>query len=125
MIDTRSRRASEPLNSSNTPWTFIMDLQIDKSFYLYRNLNFNIYLRVTNLFNTKNVVNVFTRSGSASDDGWINSLRAEYTKSNYGPTFEELYNKINIGNGQAYWDLTGNQLFGHPRQILFGVRVAY
>jgi len=37
----------------------------------------------------------------------------------------DLYKALNIRNGQAYLDLLGMELYGHPRQILLGVTLAY
>ncbi|MCB0276252.1 MAG: TonB-dependent receptor [Calditrichaeota bacterium] len=127
MSDTRSRQALEALGASTTPWNFITDLRLDKSFDLTSRLNAQIYMRVTNLFNAKNVLNVYQATGSATDDGFINDrTRSETTISaNGGQQYIDLYNALNTVNGQSYWDNLGLQLYGHPRQIFFGLKLSY
>jgi hypothetical protein len=39
--------------------------------------------------------------------------------------YKEMYRAINLENGAAYWDVLGLQLYGHPRQIWFGIKFAY
>ena len=68
MFDTRVRRVLEPINNSTTPWNFTVDLNLDKSFALAGKMEATVYMRVTNLFNTRNVLNVYDRSGNADDD---------------------------------------------------------
>jgi hypothetical protein len=126
MIDTRSRQALEPLNSSVTPWNFNVDLRVDKSFEVYDRLLATVYVRVTNLFNSKNVINVFPTTGSATDDGYIsNPTLYEANLGAYGPKYLELYKAINLADGQSYLDQVGRELFGTPRQIWLGLKLSY
>jgi hypothetical protein len=126
MVDTRSRLAEEPMNASTTPWTFTVDLQIDKLIPLFSDLSAQFYMRITNLFNMKNVINVYQATGSATDDGFISDeYKSSSVVSYYGQQYVDFYRKINLENGQAYWDLAGKQLYDHPRQILFGMRIVY
>jgi hypothetical protein len=67
------------LNGSRLPWSYRLDLQLDRTF----NLEFgkedgkkkatflNVYLRVTNLFNQFNVLNVYRATGNWDDDGYL------------------------------------------------------
>ena len=127
MNDTRSRTAKEPINSSTTPWTTNIDLRLDKTFKVLDNLNAQVYVRVTNLLNTKNVINVFQATGSAEDDGFISDpVRTEAFYNAYGgQDYVDMYKAINLDNGQAYWGATGMQLYGTPRQIMVGMKLIY
>jgi hypothetical protein len=126
MIDTRSRQALEPINSSVTPWNFNVDFRLDKTFEVYDQLMATVYVRVTNLFNTKNVINVFPTTGTATDDGYVSNSSLHETNLNaYGPEYLELYNAMNIANGQAYLDQIGNELYGTPREIWLGLKLSY
>ncbi len=117
-----SRVPTEALNSSSTPWTFQLDMKIDKSVSLGP-LNANIYVWVINVLNTQNVVGVFPVSGDAYDDGWLSSPQGSQTVSGiaaqYGQEFADMYKQLystlnyNAGN------------FGPPRQIRLGVRLNY
>lgn len=56
----------EPLdkNSGRLPWTYNLDLYLEKNFY-YGGLNCGISVTVTNLLNRENVVVVFSETGEA------------------------------------------------------------
>ncbi len=126
MTDTRSRQALEPINSSSTPWISNFDLRLDKSFRVMDKFDAVVYLRVTNLFNTKNVLNVYEGTGSAEDDGILS--REEYSEqwiTKYGEDYVKLYEAINVTNGDAYWNYLGKQLWGTPRQIMLGIKLSY
>ncbi len=117
-----SRVPTEPLNASTTPWTFQLDMKIDKSVSLGP-LDANIYLWVINVLNTQNVVGVFPVSGDAYDDGYLTSPQGAQTvagiESQYGKEYADmykyLYSTLNYDSGH----------FGPPRQIRLGVRLNY
>jgi outer membrane receptor protein involved in Fe transport len=117
-----SRVPTEPLNASTTPWTFQLDMKIDKS-VSFGPFDANIYLWVINVLNTQNVVDVFPVSGDAYDDGWLSSPQGSQTVSGiasqygqqYADMYEQLYSTINYDSGH----------FGPPRQIRLGVRLNY
>ena len=127
MYNHRSRQQIGAFNSSTTPWTYNVDLKIDKTFDLNERIHLTFYARVLNLFNRKNVLNVYELTGYANDDGMINNDKytGEFKTMNGEEKYTELYQAINIENGQSYWDILGRQLYSHPRQIMFGVRVSY
>jgi hypothetical protein len=133
MQDTRTRQALEPVNSSNTPWLHLFDLRVDKSFNITNDLMATVYMRVNNVFNTKTAINVYQVTGSAEDDGFLSGVideaRAESMINSYGgQDYIDMYTAINLVNGQAYWDFNpgpGLQLYNHPRQIFFGLKLTY
>ena len=127
--DPRTRRPLEPINSSTTPATFTLDLRLDKTIHI-GNLNTNWYVYVQNLLNRKNILNVYGRTGSANDDGYLTDpLLSQATIDSKGPQYEELYRAVNLAHRQHFWNTQGvsvagaDDLFGQPRQIRFGVRV--
>ena len=72
------------LNGSRKPANIRAGLRIDKDFTLGTKEGsnsfvkaLNVYFRVTNLFNTMNVINVYRYTGSATDDGFIDTYLAE------------------------------------------------
>lgn len=126
MLDTRSREAREPINASETPWVFNADLRLDKSFTITEDLAATVYMRVTNLLNTKNPINVYEATGSSSDDGHL--ANPDYSGGDvsvYGQDYVDMYKAINGKNGQSYLDFLGEELYSNPRQILFGIKVVY
>ena len=62
-------------NGSRVPWRTNLDLRVDKTFNLAaadkNPLSVNIYLRVANLLNQKNIVSVYSVTGSPTDDGYL------------------------------------------------------
>ncbi|KUO60824.1 hypothetical protein APF79_04920 [bacterium BRH_c32] len=122
--DARSRQPIEALNASITPSEFQVDLRIDKTIRLFDKLSLNIYVFVINLFDTKNVRNVFLRSGSPEDDAVISDpeLSAQLL-SLYGDRYIDLYKAINIDYQNGYGG--DGSLWGPPRQIRLGFRLEY
>jgi hypothetical protein len=127
MNDTRARTAIEPINASTTPWVTNVDFRIDKSFDIVDKVKATIYMRVTNLFNTKNVVNVYQETGSDTDDGYItNPDRYGSNAALYGgQEYVDLYKAVNTTNAESYLSQLGLDIWGQPRQIMFGIKLAY
>lgn len=133
MQDTRWRQALEPIGSSMTPWTFNADLRLDKRI----NLGFaglTVFMRITNLFDRRNVLNVYHASGSGDDDGFISSeLYSGDFVTNFGSDIDgndiddyvELYEAVNIVNDEAYRDAIGGRLISAPRQIFVGLTIDF
>ncbi|MBN1299770.1 MAG: TonB-dependent receptor [Melioribacteraceae bacterium] len=115
--DGRDRRPVEPLGASMTPSGFQVDLKVDKTFNIWDKLNANIYIRVLNLFDARDVLDVYKRSGDAGDDAYISdpSLGGVLVDT-YGSEYEELYKTLTFSR---------NGFYSNARQILFGVRLEY
>jgi len=128
--DARDRRPLEALNSSTTPWVFNVDLRLDKTFSITDRLSANIYIFVINIFDRKNVENVFLRTGSTDDDGYLsNPALGGQLVSTYGQQYAALYRAINIDYYEQYQTApflgTTPYFFGPPRQLRFGIRLEY
>lgn len=131
--DARDRQPIEALNASTTPWVFQVDLRVDKSFRLFNLVNMNVYLWVINLFDTKNIENVFLRTGTTTDDGYLsNPALGGKLIETLGPQYEALYKAINIDYYEQ-WQVattgapytTTPYFYSPPRQIRFGIRIEY
>ncbi|MCX7985135.1 MAG: TonB-dependent receptor [Bacteroidetes bacterium] len=121
--DARTRMPVEPINSSTTPWVYQLDLRVDKTFSLGI-ADINVYVYVQNLLNTKNVINVYYRTGNAYDDGWLSDpVASGKTVQTFGQTYVDLYRVINLENNQHQLRQNGFVNFGSPRQIRVGARV--
>lgn len=127
--DARFRQPLEALNASTTPAEFQVDLRIDKTFRLMDRLSLNVYVYVINLFDRKNVRNVFLRTGSPDDDGVIyNPELVQQLISTYGEQYINLHKAIDIDYQEGYGGVPGaatNLLYGPPRQIRLGIRLEY
>ncbi len=118
IYDVRNRNAIEPLNSSVTPSTFSLDLNIDKTVELPANLSADIFIQVINLLNTRNVEDVFSNTGSAATNGFLTNpnLSGMQDVAKYGPQYSQVYQDLN-------YEYSG--LYGVPRQIRLGIRLDY
>ena len=100
-------------------------MQIDKNFTLEfgkddakkKSANLNIYLLVTNLFNTLNITDVYRATGNAGDDGYLNAARFQTSISTQNN--EEAF--------RYYYALKANDPynFGIPRQIRLGIKLDF
>ena len=121
--DNRFRNPVEPTNSSKTPWSFNLDLTLDKIF-IFGSFNIRLYMTVLNLLNAKNLINVYETTGEDDDDGWLrNPLAEQYVEC--VPGYQPFYEAINLNNGWAYTWATGKNLWGPPRQIRFGLMLEF
>ncbi len=84
-------------NGSRMPWTYTLDLQIDRTWELTFGKNedkkkhayLNVYLRVTNLLNQFNVLNVYRATGVPDNDGYL--AAAEWQTSIASRLDEQAY----------------------------------
>ncbi len=132
-LDARFRRPLEPLNSSTTPSILQVDMRLDKTFNIADALDINIYLWVINLFDTQNIQNVFARTGSGVDDGYLGdpNLGGQQVAT-FGEDYARVYNALYLDYHQQWYDantsaaiLTQPIIYGPPRQIRFGIRLEY
>ena len=124
-----SRIPLEPLNTSTTPWTFQLDLRLDKT-VTFGSLDANFYVSVINVINTQNVVNVFPVSGDAYDDGFLTSptgsAKVEGIRRQFGDAKAQEY--MDLYRATTYASLSFLAIpdnFGPPRQIRLGLRLNY
>lgn len=107
--------------SGRTPSTTQVDLKIDKAFSVFQYLNLDFYIYVINIFDRKNVYNVFAQTGSAEDDGYLTTPFGSREADVLGEKFVQLYKLIELYNPNG-----GQQIFyGPPRQIGFGIKLTY
>lgn len=73
-------------NGSRLPWSYRLDLQLDRTFNLTfgkedkkKTTFLNVYIRCTNLFNHKNVLSVYRATGNWNDDGYLAAAASQST----------------------------------------------
>ena len=110
------------INGSSKPWAFRSNLRIDKNIPLEwgkdegegkKTAKLNIYLQVLNLFNTKNIINVYNYTGAANDDGYLTSTQAAATlaRANNAVAYTDMY--------MIRMNAPGN--YSLPRQVRVGL----
>ena len=104
------------------PASFRFDLRVDKDFNLTlggkegkkgHDVYFNVYLQILNLLNSKNILNVYSATGNANDDGYLSApeWQREIQEQLDPQAFIQMY--------QIYVDSGGN--YSTPRQIRLGL----
>lgn len=79
-------------NSGTLPWTYQLNLKLDKRFTVGSHLDFSAYIWLLNLTDTENVRTVVLASGRPDVDGWLNTPSGEQYLSEFGGQAEGFYN---------------------------------
>jgi len=114
------------LNGARLPWNFTLNLRVDKTFQLSkpeasRQLGLNIYLRVQNLLDQRNILGVYSASGSATSDGFLASANGQETidqLSNSGRNIESYL-------ASYQWRVLNPNFYSLPRRIYLGAEFRF
>ena len=98
-----------------TPSTSQIDLKIEKRFQFLDNFNVDFYIYIINLFDTKNIYDVFSTTGSVENDGQLIEVPI------YGDQIKDLHKLLNAYNPDDHQQT----FYGPPRQICFGIKLNY
>lgn len=100
-VVVRSQIKGSP-NGANLPPQYNLDFTADKNFVFERKLigdrikryGLRVFVTITNLFNTANVASVYRFTGSAYDDGYLNSAHGQQQIANAtsAQSLVDLYN---------------------------------
>lgn len=105
------------INGARRPWYLEVNLRADKTINITDKLRANVYLRVENLLNTKNVLGVYGYTGDPDDDGFLVSEFGETKVNNIlaqGKPIDAFYDQYN-------WRLAVPGFYSRPRRIYLGV----
>lgn len=121
LLAPNSSQLDGTLNGSRKPWQYRLDLQLDRNFDFEFGKDedkkkvayLNVYLRVTNLFNIINTLNVYRATGTPDDDGYL--AASQYQAS--------IQNQLDEQSFRDYYQLkvVNPYNFGIPRTIRLGV----
>ena len=111
-------------NGSRLPWSYRLDLQIDRNFELEfgkedkkKAAMLNVYLRVTNLLNQQNLLSVYRATGNWDDDGWLAAASSQISIQNQ--TDEQSYRDYYAMKIQNPFNISA------PRTIRLGVKLDF
>ncbi|MCK4857820.1 MAG: TonB-dependent receptor, partial [candidate division Zixibacteria bacterium] len=80
------------INSRYGPWTYRLDLKANRGFDI-GGLSFDIYLWVLNVFDTKNVIDVYEGTGQPDNTGFLATDEGQNVAADFEEGFyEEMYN---------------------------------
>ncbi len=117
------------INGARLPWNMTMNLRIDKDFILREGqpakdgqkaknpMVANIYFRVSNVFNRKNIIRVYSFTGSPVDDGYLASSRGQ--DSIESTDFSPLATASYLASYQ--WAMLNPDNYSLPRRMFLGV----
>ena len=108
------------------PGTKTMDAKLEKWFPLGKKLKLGAYVDVRNIFDWRNVANVYSGTGFPDDNGGR-------------PVYEEVtyrnYANFGFADTYEYWEADvadwerrvaeNPAMFGSPRELRFGIRVSF
>ncbi len=103
-----------PINSANMPWTFNIDVKLERTFY-YKNYQFVPYVWVKNLLNRENVVGVYEGTGLPNTSGYLESPEGQTRDLQSSGEFGYRY-RFEENDPKNYLN---------PRMILCGLRMAF
>jgi hypothetical protein len=113
------------LNGSRLPWSYRLDLQLDKTINLEfekkdgkKKMAFlNIYVRATNLFNQFNVLNVYRATGNWDDDGFLQAASSQ----------SSIQNQIDEQAFRDYYMMKIQNPFNisSPRTVRLGIKLDF
>lgn len=116
------------LNGSRLPWNFTVNLQVDKSFTLTkpsaaRQVNLNVFMRVSNLLDRRNTIGVYRFTGSSTDDGYIRSSIGEATVNQIATDINRAPVESFLASYQ--WSMLNPNLFSLPRRMYLGAIIDF
>jgi outer membrane receptor protein involved in Fe transport len=117
----------ETINGARLPWQFNADLQVDKNFMVkfseesQRSLAINVYLRVQNLFDIRNVVGVYSASDDPENEGYLTNQFGE-------ARINQIINDgfvLDSFLAHYQWRTAQPGFFTLPRQIFLGTIINF
>ncbi len=111
------------INGARYPWNFTVDLRLDRNIPLtkrtaLRQAALNVYLRVQNLLDTRNIIGVYRGSGDPRDDGYLKAPRGIVEIKNTIDTYGE--EALDFFIDSYNWRLINPDNFTLPRRVILG-----
>ena len=114
------------INGARLPWNFTLNMRVDKNFQINslnseKPLFLNVYVRVQNLLDARNLLDVYSATGSPDDDGFLASSDGVARVRNLENSGRDTQAFLD-----AYsWALANPGFFTLPRRINIGAIVEF
>lgn len=110
------------INGSRLPWNTLVNAQLDKQFTLSkegskRNIGMNVYIRVSNLFDKRNIQSVYKFTGQPDDDGFLQSDRGKVFLANATGTGQSAAAFL----ASYQWRMLNPDNYSLPRRTYIGL----
>jgi hypothetical protein len=109
------------INGSRKPWNYTLNLRIEKNFSVGNNLGLNVYMRISNLLDTRNTINVYSVTGDPEDDGFLRSPFGQNQITTISNSQRELQSYL----ASYQWRLLNSDFYSLPRRIFVGASVDF
>lgn len=109
------------INGARKPWNYTLNLRIEKNFNLSGNMNANIYLRISNLLDTRNIINVYEFTGDPEDDGFLRSTFGQNQINSINNSARELDAYL----ASYQWRLLNSDFYSLPRRMFVGASLNF
>lgn len=105
------------INGARNPWNFTINARVDKNFKIGKSMGLNVYVRVSNLLDRRNTIQVYSATGSPSDDGFLRSARG-ITQLN---AIDQSARDVESYLSSYQWRILNPNFFSLPRRIFAGL----
>ena len=110
------------INGARLPWNFTINARVDKDFNLVkdkdkRQLGLNVYFRVSNLLDRRNIINVYSATGSPENDGYLASSRGLDAQEGV----ETAGLPLSAYTASYQWRMLNPTFYSLPRRMFVGV----
>ena len=106
------------INGSRRPFNFTLNGQIDKNFKFGKNSSVNVYFRVSNVLNRRNILDVYEFSGVPDDPGYLASSFGQDVIRN----LEGGILPVDSYRASYQWRILNDDFFSLPRRMFLGAR---
>ncbi|MBV6654751.1 MAG: hypothetical protein KI786_13380, partial [Mameliella sp.] len=104
------------LNGARQPWNFVLNARIDKNFNIGKKMGLNVYCRVSNLLDRRNVIQVYSATGSPEDDGYLASAFGQSQIQSIDASQRDVQAFL----ASYQWRMLNPNFFSLPRRIYLG-----
>ena len=104
------------INGARKPANFTLNAQINKELEFGNGSRVNLYLRVSNLLDRRNVINVYSATGSVSDPGYLQSSFGQDNLEQIAGGLRPVDSYL----ASYQWKVLNPDFFSLPRRIFVG-----
>ena len=109
------------INGARLPWYFNIDLRLDKDFNIRNKAFVNVYFRVQNVLDIKNVLGVYSATGSPDDSGYLVSYIGQDRLNDIEATGRPVESFLDM----YAWRLLAPGFYSSPRRMYIGAVLSF
>jgi outer membrane receptor protein involved in Fe transport len=109
------------INGARLPWYFNLDLRVDRDINIKNKAFVNVYFRAQNILNIRNILGVYSVTGSPEDSGYLVSSYGQDRISDIQATGLPLNSYLDMYS----WRLLAPGFYSSPRRLYVGATVSF